>query len=124
MKLLLLACALGTLSLSAAVTGEWRGITPATNSTTHKTHTVAIYANLTQNGNDVTGTAGSEGNQLPIQGVVFNGTSLSFWIAEGGGPGRTLFQLNTGGTDLVGFVVLHTGQRLPITLKPVKSGGN
>jgi hypothetical protein len=120
MKLLLLFCTLGTLSLSAAVTGEWRGVTTATNHTTHKTRTVAIYANLTQNGVTVTGTAGTEKNMKPIQGAVLTGSALTFWIAEGGGPGRTAFQLNTEGNELVGFVLLHTGQRLPITLKSYK----
>ena len=117
MKLLLLVCTLGTLSLSAAVTGHWRGLTTATNHTTHKTHTVGIYANLVQNGSQVTGTAGAEKGLQPIQGAVLNGSNLTFWIAEGGGPGRTMFQLDTAGSDLVGTVVLHTGQRLPITLK-------
>jgi hypothetical protein len=120
LKLLLLVCTLGTLSLSAAVTGDWRGTTVAPNHTTHTTRTVAIYAILAQSGESVTGTAGTLGKLEPIQGAVLNGTSLTFWIGEGGGPKRTTFQLNTEGNELVGFVVLHTGQRLPITLKPYK----
>jgi hypothetical protein len=116
MKLLLLVCTLGTLSLSAAVTGHWRGTTTATNHTTHKTHTVGIYANLVQNGSQVTGTAGAENGLQPIQGAVLNGSNLTFWIAEGG-PVRTMFQLDTAGSELSGVVTLYTGQRVPITLK-------
>jgi hypothetical protein len=125
MKRFLLICAIFPLLLSAAFTGEWRATAQAVSAATHQPQKIAIYVNLTQTANGVTGTATATGGVLlPIQNVVVSGAQIAFSIAET--AGTTSFALaqaastGPGGPTLTGTVTIPGGQILPVTFAAVR----
>ena len=124
MKRFALLFALLPMTMSAAVSGEWRALVTATNVQTHSKQKIGIYATLSQNGSTLTGTAGTQNDAVPIQNGTVSGNTLTFSIPEGNGPSGpqrlTQFNLTVSGTNLVGTVTLFDGEVLSVTMTPVK----
>jgi hypothetical protein len=124
MKRLSLLLALLPLTVFGAVNGSWRGQVEAMNPTTHKTYTVGLYANLTQNGTQLTGTAGGTKGMVPIQNASVTGSTLHFSVPHESStkrpqpPGTTVYTLTPSGSNLVGTVTLWNHQTVNVTLVP------
>lgn len=84
MKLLALSFFLSCLSLFCAdLTGKWSGSYDVL-MTDGQTMKGKVVLNLTQNGNEVTGTAGSDEGQMQIQNGKVEGDNVTFEIQTEG----------------------------------------
>jgi len=131
MKRFVLLAAMLPVMVFGAVNGEWKGQVVAGNiANTQQQHVLGLYANLSQAGATLTGTAGTQGQMLPIVNGTVSGNTLTFSVPEGpqlshipagATPHMTTFNVTIQGANLVGTVTLFNRQQLAITMTPVTS---
>jgi len=127
MKRFALLAALLPGTLFGAINGSWSAKVVAPNPTTHKLHPIVLYATLSSNSGQLTGTAGSQGKFVPITNATITGSNLTFSIKEPnpkaptGPPLISTYNVAVSGPNLVGTVTLFSHQTVPITLAPLVS---
>lgn len=124
MKRLALLFALVPMAVFGAISGQWKATVLATDLKTQQKGSLGIYVTLSQNGNELTGTANVGGPEAPIQNASISGTTLSFSVQHSSNtpvpPKITKFVLTPSGADLVGTVTLGDGEKLNVTFTPAR----
>lgn len=115
LSLLLLA---GWCLSAADLTGKWSG-TVAVKDDGGDSQDVAVMVTLKQDGNTLTGTAGAEGEEHPIQKGVVNGDTVTFEVDSG--DAIYYLELKVDGDQLTGEVKNGAdGPKMKLSLKRVK----